>query len=135
MVKAAPCLFSASRNICLGCGDCLCALQAGVNAPAERIVENLLRADTAAGFNISMQDVHVMNVRRIARRTLQANVSATLGVDLPPGASTEEIAAALEVQKLSADRPIELLSQDPGTFFGRTTQTLQVSNFPSVTFG
>ena len=38
--------------------------------------------------------------------------------------SDEEVAAALEVQKLSADTPIELLSQDPEAFFGRTTQTL-----------
>ncbi len=34
----------------------------------------------------------------------------------------DDIAAALEVQKLSADKPMELLSQDPDRFFGRTTQ-------------
>ena len=62
----------------------------------------------------------------MARRTLQAKVSATLGVDLPGNATEEDIAAALEVQKLSADRPIELLSQDPDSFFGRTTKTLDV---------
>jgi hypothetical protein len=95
-----------------------------VDAPAQSIVENLLRLDTAAGFNISLRDVQVMGVRRVARRTLQANVSATLGVDLPEGATDEEVAAALEVQKLSADTPIEPLSQDPEAFFGRTTQTL-----------
>ena len=101
-------------------------LRAGVNAPAESIVSNLLRTDTAAAFNISMQDVQVLSVHRVARRTLQAKVSATLGVDLPGNATEEDIAAALEVQKLSADRPIELLSQDPDSFFGRTTKTLDV---------
>ena len=34
----------------------------------------------------------------------------------------EEIAAALEVQRLSADEPIAMLSQDPERFFGRTTK-------------
>lgn len=36
----------------------------------------------------------------------------------------EEIAAALEVERLSADKPIEMLSEDPDRFFGRTTQVL-----------
>ena len=73
-----------------------------------------------------MQDVHVLSVNRVDRRILQANVSATLGVDLPNNATEEDVAAALEVQRLSADRPIELLSQDPDSFFGRTTKTLDV---------
>ena len=106
------------------------ALQAGVDAPTESIVESLLRVDTAAGFNVSLRDVQVAGVRRVARRTLQANVSATLGVDLPEGPTEEEVAAALEVQRLSADHPIELLSQDPDAFFGRTTQTLAVGVEP-----
>lgn len=97
-----------------------------MNAPAEDIVGSLLRKDTAAAFNISMEDVQVLGMHAVARRTLQANVSATLGVDLPAGASEEDIEAALEVQKLSADRPIEMLSTDPDTFFGRTTKTLDV---------
>ena len=101
-------------------------LKAGVNAPAETIVSNLLRSDTAAAFNISVQDVQVLSVHRVARRILQANVSATLGVDVPGNATEEDIATALEVQKLSADRPIELLSQNPDLFFGRTTRTLDV---------
>ena len=65
-------------------------------------------------------------MNRIARRILQANVSATLGLDLPGNATNEDVTAALEVQKLSADRPIELLSDDPDSFFGRTTKTLDV---------
>jgi hypothetical protein len=101
-------------------------LKSGVSAPAESIVSNLLRTDTAAAFNISMQDVRVLSVHRVARRILQANVSATLGLDLPGNATEEDVAAALEVQKLSADRPIELLSEDPDSFFGRTTKTLNV---------
>ena len=101
-------------------------LRSGVSAPAESIVSNLLKTDTAAAFNISMQDVRVLSVNRIARRILQANVSATLGLDLPGNATNEDVTAALEVQKLSADRPIELLSDDPDSFFGRTTKTLDV---------
>jgi hypothetical protein len=110
--------------------DSLSPFQSGVNAPASAIVETLLRVDTAAGFNISTQDVRVLGVRRVARRTLQANVSATLGVELPAGASQDEVSAALQVEKLSADTPIELLSQDPAAFFGRTTQTLDVGVQP-----
>ncbi len=53
-------------------------------------------------------------------------MSATMPVDVPDGASAEEAAAALEVQRLSADKPIELLSSDPEAFFGRTTKTLDV---------
>lgn len=101
-------------------------LRSGVSAPAEIIVSNLLRTDTAAAFNISMQDVRVLSVHRVARRILQATVSATLGLDLPGNATEEDITTALEVQKLSADRPIELLSEDPDSFFGRTTKTLDV---------
>jgi hypothetical protein len=101
-------------------------LRSGVSAPAEIIVSNLLRTDTAAAFNISMQDVNVLSVHRVAKRILQASVSATLGLDLPGNATEEDITTALEVQKLSADRPIELLSEDPDSFFGRTTKTLDV---------
>jgi len=106
-------------------------MQAGVNAPAENIVGSLLRADTASAFSISMEDVRVVNVHHVARRTLQANVSAVMGVDLPQDATEADIATALEVQRLSADRPIELLSQDPDSFFGRTTKTLDVGVRPS----
>jgi hypothetical protein len=72
----------------------------------------------------------VVRVAQVARRMLQANVSAVLGVDVPPGSSSEDAAAALEVQRLSADKPIELLSQDPNAFFGRTTKTLDVGVTP-----
>jgi hypothetical protein len=102
------------------------ALRAGAAAPAYTIVSSLLRSDTATAFNISEGDVNVMSIRQVERRTLQANVSATMGVDAPDGASAEEAAAALEVQRLSADNPIELLSNDPAAFFGRTTKTLDV---------
>lgn len=102
--------------------------KAGVNAPVEHIVGSLLQADTASAFNISMQDVSVkMSLfRQQPRRSLQANVTAALGVELPEGATEEDIAAALDVQKLSADAPIEMLSEDPDRFFGRTTKTLDV---------
>ena len=64
---------------------------------------------------------------RVARRMLAANVTASLGVDLPPDASEAEVAAAVEVQRLSADAPIAMLSSDPDRFFGRTTKALDVT--------
>ena len=72
-------------------------------------------------------DVQVLSVRRMARRTLSANVTATLGVDVPAGATDEDISAALEVERLSADDPIAMLSSDPDRFFGRTTKAGQAA--------
>ncbi|EFN53518.1 hypothetical protein CHLNCDRAFT_136597 [Chlorella variabilis] len=101
-------------------------VRAGVNAAPEAIVTSLIRADTAHQFNISLDDVEVVSVRQVARRTLSANVTATLGVDVPAGATDEDIAAAMEVERLSADDPIGMLSSDPDRFFGRTAKTLEV---------
>ncbi len=53
---------------------------------------------------------------------LYVNVTATLGVDVPPNASADDIKAALEVTNLSADDPINMLAQNPDKFFGRTTK-------------
>ena len=50
------------------------------------------------------------------------NVSATLEVDVPSGATEEDIDSALEVTNLSADDPIAMLSSNPDRFFGRTTK-------------
>ena len=153
--------------------------QAGVNAPASAIVENLVRADTAAAFNISMGGwvhsagqparaglpAHLLLSLPLARRgrpsaqrvaggaphaagqrdghawggrlpgrhrwvggddAAAAQCVPRLGVTCvrctnhPP--ADEEIATALEVQRLSADEPIAMLSQDPERFFGRTTK-------------
>ena len=107
----------------------------------------------------------MVSVHHVARRTLTANVTATLGVDVPDGATgacpqlcaalatsppchapqrparsaanpalppqpraaaDEDISAALEVQRLSADDPIDMLSSDPDRFFGRTTKVCWV---------
>ena len=38
------------------------------------------------------------------------------------GCVEDDIAAALEVERISADDPIALLSSDPDLFFGRTTK-------------
>jgi hypothetical protein len=53
---------------------------------------------------------------------LYVNVTATLGVDVPPGASADDINAALEVASLNADDPIAMLAANPDRFFGRTTK-------------
>jgi hypothetical protein len=58
----------------------------------------------------------------VSRRVLYVNVTATLGVDVPPGASSDEVKAALEVTNLSADDPIAMLAHNPDKFFGRTTK-------------
>lgn len=50
------------------------------------------------------------------------NVTATLGVNVPPDASADDIKTALEVTNLSADDPIAMLAQNPDKFFGRTTK-------------
>jgi hypothetical protein len=47
-------------------------------------------------------------------------------VYIPPSATEEDISAALEIEKLSADSPLELLERDPDAFFGRTTEILNV---------
>ncbi|KAL4450153.1 hypothetical protein ABPG77_010822 [Micractinium sp. CCAP 211/92] len=101
-------------------------MRAGVDGDPLAIVSSLIRSDTAQAFNISMDDVQVAAVRQVARRMLSANVTAMLGVDVPPGATDQDIEAALEVERLSADKPIEMLSEDPDRFFGRTTQALEV---------
>ena len=103
-----------------------------MNAPPEAIISSLVAADTASAFNITLEAVQVLGVTQVARRTLAANVTATLGVDLPPDASEEDIAAAMEVQRLSADAPIQMLSSDPDRFFGRTTKTLDVTVHSSL---
>ncbi len=53
---------------------------------------------------------------------LYVNVTATLGVDVPPNASADDIKTALEVTNLSADDPIAMLADNPDRFFGRTTK-------------
>lgn len=50
------------------------------------------------------------------------NVTATLGVELAPSATPDEVEAAMDLTSLSADDPIGLLSNDPDKFFGRTTK-------------
>lgn len=95
-------------------------------SPAD-IVAALIRADTAVAFNVSLASVSVSTAELASRRTLRAVVSASLDVAVPDNATAPEIAAALEVQRLSADAPIAWLADDPDSFFARTTQTLAVT--------
>lgn len=57
---------------------------------------------------------------------MYVNVTATLGVDLAPGATPDEVEAAMDLTSLSADEPIGLLSNDADKFFGRTTKVCSV---------
>lgn len=61
---------------------------------------------------------------QVSRRVLYVNVTATLGVNVPPNASADDIKTALEVTNLSADDPIAMLAQNPDKFFGRTTKVM-----------
>ncbi len=53
---------------------------------------------------------------------LYVKVSASLPVDVPPGASDDAVRAAVNVKQISADEPIQMLVEDPDKFFGRTTK-------------
>ena len=50
-----------------------------------------------------------------------------LPAPLPLSPADEDISAALEVERLSADDPIAMLSSDPDRFFGRTTKAGQAA--------
>ncbi|KAK9917087.1 hypothetical protein WJX75_000778 [Coccomyxa subellipsoidea] len=106
------------------------AHKVGVNASSVAILEHLIRSDTASAFNISVGDVNVTGISQVSRRVLYVNVTATLGVDVPPNASADDIKTALEVTNLSADDPIAMLAQNPDKFFGRTTKALDVTAEP-----
>jgi hypothetical protein len=59
---------------------------------------------------------------QLSRRVLYVNVSASLPVDVPPGASDDDVRTAFNVKSISADEPIKMLVDDPDKFFGRTTK-------------
>ena len=58
---------------------------------------------------------------QVSRRVLYVNVTATLGVNVPPNASPDDVRSALDVTNLSADDPIAMLAANPDRFFGRTS--------------
>lgn len=84
----------------------------------------MIKADIASAFNTPRSAVNVVSMRKLSDKRIETNISAALPVYIPPSASEEDISTALEVQRLSADSPIELLTKDPDAFFGRTTQIL-----------
>ncbi len=53
-------------------------------------------------------------------QVLYVKVSASLPVDVPAGASSEDVRTAMNVKSISADEPIQMLVTDPDKFFGRT---------------
>ena len=64
---------------------------------------------------------------QVSRRVLYVNVTATLGVNVPPNASPDDVRSALDMTNLSADDPIAMLAANPDRFFGRTTKVCAVS--------
>lgn len=63
---------------------------------------------------------------QVSRRVLYVNVSASLPVDVPPGASDDDVRTAFKIESISADEPIKMLVDDPDKFFGRTTKVHDV---------
>ena len=53
-------------------------MKSGVSAPAESILSSLLRTDTAAAFNISMQDVHGVFVEE-TKKVVEVEDSSSVG--------------------------------------------------------
>lgn len=102
-------------------------LRAGAIGAPSSVVASLVRSDTAAGFNVSVGDVHVLSVTEVARRQLRVNVTATLPVEPSENATRQEVEAAMLVQELSADDSIEMLSKQPAQFFDRTIKALGVT--------
>ncbi len=103
---------------------CFFWMQVGVDAAPEDVLDHLIKLDTATAFNTSERDVVVSSVTQLSRRVLYVNVTATLGVDVPPGASPDDVTEALDLKNLSADGAIGLLSEDPDKFLGRTTKVI-----------
>lgn len=64
---------------------------------------------------------------QLSRRVLYVNVSTALPVDVPPGASDDDVRTAFNVRSISADEPIKMLVEDPDKFFGRTTKVCMLS--------
>lgn len=48
-------------------------------------------------------------------------------VEIPDGASSDDVRTAFNVKSISADDPIEMLVTDPDKFFGRTTKVPHTS--------
>ena len=58
------------------------------------------------------------------RVKIASEVAAVLESHFPPGTDEDDIAAAIEVQRLNADLAVGLLGDDPDAFFGHTTDVL-----------
>ena len=71
---------------------------------------------------------------QVSRRVLYVNVTATLGVNVPPNASPDDVRSALDVTNLSADDPIAMLAANPDRFFGRTTKVCSARVLPISIF-
>ena len=61
---------------------------------------------------------------RTRRVLISANVTAVLEDHFPPSTGEEDIAAAVEMQRLNADAGVQLLGEDPARFFSHTTKIL-----------
>jgi len=67
--------------------------------------------DSASSSVAESKDAAAAAGRMERRVLISANVTAVLESHFPPSADDEDIAAALEVQQLSADKGVQLLSE------------------------
>jgi hypothetical protein len=100
-------------------------LKSGVSGSPDRLISNLVTSDMAKAFNTTKAAVSVKSIRRLSDRNFETNLSASLPVYIPPSATEEDISTALQIERLSADSPLEMLANAPDMFFGQTTDVLQ----------
>ena len=79
---------------------------------------------TAAAAGVPAGASAAVGRARTRRVLISANVTAVLEEHFPPSADEEDIAAAIEVQRLNADAGVQLLGEDPARFFSHTTKIL-----------
>lgn len=100
-------------------------LKSGVSGSPDRLLSHLVASDMAKAFNTTTSAVNVKSIRRLSDRNFETNISASLPVYIPPSATEDDISTALQIERLSADSPLEMLAKSPDSFFGQTTDILQ----------
>ena len=97
---------------------------AGADAAADADAATAAATSTAAAAGVPAGASAAVGRARTRRVLISANVTAVLEEHFPPSADEEDIAAAIEVQRLNADAGVQLLGEDPARFFSHTTKIL-----------
>jgi hypothetical protein len=93
-------------------------------AAADADAATAAATSTAAAAGVPAGASGAVGRARTRRVLISANVTAVLEEHFPPSADEEDIAAAIEVQRLNADAGVQLLGEDPARFFSHTTKIL-----------